>query len=207
MQLYSYIITRDFGFAPNPFSSYCTLATCKPKIRKNAQIGDWVVGNGSRAKASCFKNKLIFAMQVQGKLTFDEYWTEPRFSRKRPVMNGSKRQMYGDNIYHRLTPNSPYIQEDSHHSLPRGETNILNYNRDLKGEFVLISRKFWYFGEDAIQLPDEFLLLANVKRGYIKCQDKELIKQFSDWLFSLPQSGCIGKPYMFNKEFLRYSGK
>src|SRR5712671_5339411 len=34
MRLYSYVVARDFGFAPNPFFGVCTLATCKPDIRK-----------------------------------------------------------------------------------------------------------------------------------------------------------------------------
>ena len=44
MKLFSYILARDFGFAPNPFYSICSLATCKPIIRKKAQIGDWIIG-------------------------------------------------------------------------------------------------------------------------------------------------------------------
>jgi len=41
--LYSYVVRYDSGFAPNPFGGYCTLATCKPEIRKTAQLGDWLV--------------------------------------------------------------------------------------------------------------------------------------------------------------------
>ena len=48
MNLYSYVITRDYGFAPNPFWNICTLATCKPQIREHALKGDW-----------CFPNKKI----------------------------------------------------------------------------------------------------------------------------------------------------
>ena len=46
MKIYSYIVKRDYGFAPNPFYGYCTLATCKPVIRKHAEIGDIIVGIG-----------------------------------------------------------------------------------------------------------------------------------------------------------------
>ncbi|WP_225761747.1 hypothetical protein [Acinetobacter sp. Marseille-P8610] len=35
MKIFSYVVSRDFGFAPNPFFNFCTLATCKPKIRKD----------------------------------------------------------------------------------------------------------------------------------------------------------------------------
>lgn len=47
MNLFSYIVARDYGFAPNPFPPYCTLATCKPGIRNSAQKGDWIIGLGS----------------------------------------------------------------------------------------------------------------------------------------------------------------
>lgn len=73
MKLYTYIITRDYGFAPNPFYGCCTLATCKPRIRKAAQKDDWIIGFGSLANDSMLKNKIIFAMRVDGKMTFDEY--------------------------------------------------------------------------------------------------------------------------------------
>jgi hypothetical protein len=44
MKLYCYIVTHDTGFSPNPFHGYCTLACCKPTIRRTAKEGDWVVG-------------------------------------------------------------------------------------------------------------------------------------------------------------------
>jgi hypothetical protein len=207
LKLYSYIVTRDFGFAPNPFPPACTLATCKPKIRQNAQIEDWIVGIGSGAQKSQFKNKLIYAMQVQEKLEFDDYWIDPRFKKKRPIMNGSKRQMYGDNIYHRPSTDAPYVQEDSHHSLPGGQRNELNYNRDLPGKYVLISNKFWYYGQEAILLPENFLFLTDVARGYRVIKEKTQIESFIRWLASLSQSEYIGRPYMFRKEFERYAGK
>ena len=146
-------------------------------------------------------------MQVQEKLEYDEYWRDSRFEKKRPVMNGSKKQMYGDNIYYRPSSDDPYVQIDSHHSLPDGAKNELNYNRDVPGKYVLISNRFWYYGEDAILLPEEFLVFANVKRNYRKFDDEVQIGKFVNWLLSLPQSGYIGRPYMFRKEFARYAGE
>ena len=206
MKLYCYKLIRDFGFAPNPFPPFCTLATCKPDIRLTAQIDEWIVGVGSSSKGSTLKNKLIYAMRVSEKLTYDEYWSDPRFQKKKPVMNGSKRQMYGDNIYHRDSPDSPFIQENSHHSLPCGEKNILNYKRDIPGEYVLISKEFWYFGSDAILIPENLLQIANVGRGYKVIRDDFLISGVIEWLRSFSQTGYIGRPYMFDKDFVRYSG-
>ena len=36
MTVYSYIVAYDSGFAPNPFHGTCTLACCKPTIRRTA---------------------------------------------------------------------------------------------------------------------------------------------------------------------------
>jgi hypothetical protein len=44
--VYVYVVDRDFGFAPNPFYGVLTLATCKPRIRSVASMGDWVIGVG-----------------------------------------------------------------------------------------------------------------------------------------------------------------
>ena len=91
-----FVVARDFGFAPNPFHGVCTLATCKPVIRRVAATGDWVLGvGGSRLRA---EGRLVFGMQVSSALTYDEYWHDPRYRDKRPVRNGSRKMVVGDNI-------------------------------------------------------------------------------------------------------------
>jgi hypothetical protein len=47
--LRSYVITSDTGFAPNVTGGYCTLATCKPRIRRNADVGEWILGTPSKS--------------------------------------------------------------------------------------------------------------------------------------------------------------
>ena len=102
MKCYTYIVARDFGFAPNPFGQFCTLATCKPKIRSAAQIDDWVIGIGP--KRSKQAGKVIFAMKVTEALSFTEYWNDERFQMKKPVMNGSLMQAYGCLLYTSPSP-------------------------------------------------------------------------------------------------------
>ena len=63
MKLFTYIVARDYGFAPNPFHGSCTLATCKPQIRSSASIGDWVVGTGAKTTYD-LAGHLIYAMKV-----------------------------------------------------------------------------------------------------------------------------------------------
>ena len=205
--LYSYIITRDYGFAPNPFYGYCTLATCKPRIRKYALIGDWVVGTESKSMGHDGK-RIIFAMRIDEKLTFKEYWNDRRFRCKRPVMNGSKKQMYGDNIYKYDEELDMLIQVNSHHSLANGKKNSLNYDRDIKGEYVLVSNKFWYFGADGPEIPIIFAKeIIKQGIGHKIIDDDSLIESFISWLEMNYEEGYVGEPYEFKKDFERYNGK
>lgn len=145
--LYIYVVVRDFGFAPNPFHGYCTLATCKPGIRKAAQIGDWVMGvGGCRLHAP---GRCIYLMNVSEILNFNEYWSDSRFHIKKPVRNGSPVMLVGDNVYHQNATTGDWIQEDSHHSNTDGSINITNLETDTTSVNVLISTHFYYFGGEA----------------------------------------------------------
>jgi len=208
MVLYSYVIVRDFGFAPNPFGGYCTLATCKPGIRKAASVGDWIIGTGSDSEKYKMGDKLIYAMKIDEKLSFSEYWNDTRFQNKKPVMNGSKKQKYGDNIYLFDDMQGVFVQVDSHHSNADGSTNQKNFRKDISGIYVLISKHFWYFGEAAPNIPEE-LISSIVKRG-MGCKkqvNETIINSFIDWLSNNYEIGYIGKPCLFSGEFKRYDGK
>jgi len=68
MSVFSYIVTHDSGFAPNPFWGFCTLACCKPMIRKTAVRGDWIVELSPKKLG----NRLVFVMEVtEDPLTFE----------------------------------------------------------------------------------------------------------------------------------------
>jgi Nucleotide modification associated domain 2 len=150
-----YVVDRDFGFAPNPFHGYCTLATCKPVIRKKAGVGDWVIGmGGARLKAT---GRCIFAMRVNERLTFNDYWDSPRFLDKRPIRNGSLKMIVGDNIYHFDTGAKKWNQADSHHSNADGSVNRDNLARDTQSNIVLVSQHFFYFGKQAPAFPGNLL--------------------------------------------------
>lgn len=160
--LYAYPITRDFGFAPNPFHGICTLATCKPRIRKGAKVGDWIMGLGGSELGSASK-KCIYLMKITEKMTFDEYWEDHRFSLKKPVRNGSRKQILGDNIYHR-GQKGKWVQEDSHHSNEDGTPNDVNVGRDTGStDQVLISDYFLYFGVSAVGVDLDAIHYHNIR--------------------------------------------
>ena len=78
-RLFTYVVAHDTGFAPNPFHGFCTLAVCKPRIRKGAKIGDWIIGTGSGAKGKGREGNIVFAMRVTEDMAFDQYWNDPSF--------------------------------------------------------------------------------------------------------------------------------
>jgi hypothetical protein len=196
--VYSYLIEHDLGLAPNPFGQYCTLAVCKPKIRKSKvlQIGDWVIGTGSKALEGTtgkkLTDKLIYAMKVTDRISFEEYWTDKRFQYKKPIMNGSLVGMFGDNFY-RKNANGNWVQEDSAHSKQDGTCNQQHLDTDIGGNNVLISEHFFYFGDKAPIIPNNLLKICHTGIGEKKLT-AELADEFLNWLSSNFQTGIHGDP-------------
>lgn len=199
IRLFSYVVRRDFGFAPNPFYGWCTLATCKPRIRKSAQIGDWIMGTGGADYD--LRGNLIFAMQVSEIMGFDSYWSDSRFAPKKPVLNGSLKQVYGDNIYHRQ--GDCWVQADSHHSLEGGLPNESNIRRDTQTDRVLLSTRFVYFGATAPVIPVS-LCSCSPTGKYLCCPgvgerifSDSLVIDFEKWLVDCGKWGIQGLPCEF----------
>lgn len=193
-KVFSYKLSRDFGFAPNPFHGICTLATCKPQIRRSAQLGDIIVGCGSKKLG--MQGKLIFAMRVSEKLSFNEYWNDPRFEIKKPNFRSSRAAAYGDNIYH--FEEGQWQQEDSHHSFEEGVTNFANQTRDTGADHVLIGHDFVYWGSNAPIMDHN---LRNIDgddllppgRNYRSKFSEKFRNEVSIWFSQLPK-GCLGRP-------------
>lgn len=190
MRLYSYKITRDYGFAPNPFHGCLTLATCKPGIRAGARQGDIIVGCGSAENDMV--GRAIFVARIEGKCNFQQYWDNPHFLTKRPSYNGSMSRAFGDNIYHRAADGT-WLQEWSHHTYPDGGMNPLNLARDTSSDNVLWSKDFVYFGRSAIPIP---LALRNVdgddlypsNRNYRNKYSANMIAAVESWFADLPRN-------------------
>jgi hypothetical protein len=202
MRLFSYVIARDFGFAPNPFYRVCTLATCKPKIRAAAKIGDWIIGTGSKKYG--LEGRLVFAMQVDEILTFDEYWASPRYQEKKPLMNGSRKQRYGDNIYHYDKTAKKWMQANSHHTHPDGSPNPENIKRDTgTTQRVLAGKEYVYWGRSGPRVPARFRKPACdvccTTQGH-KCRFEErFTAEVVGWLKSSGMVGFAGPPAEFPK--------
>jgi hypothetical protein len=194
MAFYSYKMTRDFGFAPNPFGGICTLATCKPHIRNKANVGDWIIGNGSK-EINLSYNRLIYVMKVTEKLPLDLYWSDPRFQFKKPILNGSLITIHGDNVYTKDNDEN-WIQEKCHHTHHDVKIREKHIKNDTKGGFVLISDCFYYFGDKNFQVPNEYQSVCSNVRDYLSPQklDNELCEKFIEWIEQSYPRGINGFP-------------
>ncbi|MBC8468613.1 MAG: hypothetical protein H8D56_04005 [Planctomycetes bacterium] len=176
MKLYSYVVTHDTGFSPNPFWGYCTLADCKPAIRRTASVGDWIVGFSPKARG----NRIIYAMKVDEIISYAEYYRDRRFSKKIPDYNkGPVVYKCGDNIY-KLTPYGDFQQLHSMHSNGINE-NPKTKAHDLGGKNVLISENFCYFGQKAPSLP-RTLNILKVGRAHKNRFSSKVISDFMEFI-------------------------
>lgn len=192
MKVYSFILTHDSGFAPNPFYGVCTLACCKPSIRRAAQVGDLIVGLSSRAQ------RIVFAMQVTRMMDFYDYWNDPRFASKRPDMRSPRRiDRRGDNIYQPIRPGA-FRQLPSRHSNRDGTERSEFKSRDLGGSNVLISERFAYFGREGPPLPPELAFLK-VGRGHRSRFTPDQVDKVARWFQGLP-NGILGRPALWPED-------
>lgn len=180
MNLFSYVVDHDYGYAPNPYHGVCTLCRCKyrksPEKAKSivelAEKGDWVVGTGGAAGKSAGHGKIVYAMQVEEKLTRKEYYASPRFKPKKPRPKGTYEQQQGDN----KPPKNSFEKRE---------------------QFVLISRRrFYYFGRNAILIDHkQFPSLEKKGPGFRKDFEESYIARFVKWI-TRKKLGIHGEPWM-----------
>ena len=207
--LYCYKMTHDTGFAPNPYHGVLTLATCKPTIRRCAEVNYWisgwtsnkVQGKNKEWKFSDENQRLIYLAKVTKKIPIEEYWEYYDYKRPKKINNGkhnatncygmkkstSSSYDMGDNIYKPLKGKKGGFKQ-----LPNGgghDTN--NTAHDLSGKFVLICEEFYYFGvENAILkgkiINDNKFVVPRCKKISM---DKPIAKQIIDFVTKKYSSG------------------
>ncbi len=198
MRLHSYVVARDFGFAPNPFFGICTLATCKPRIRSVAQIGDWVVGTGSKKNQR--EKRVVFAMRVTAAMSFEEYWKDPRFQTKKPNLRAVRSR-------HLVTTFIPVLRTPVYGFrqtriivFSDGSPNQSNISTDTSTNRVLLSDDFVYWGGSGPELPRKLLSYGSDQisicagRNHKNDFPARLVQDFVDWVRSFNDAGYAGEP-------------
>ncbi|MEI7995930.1 MAG: hypothetical protein WCH01_13620 [Methylococcaceae bacterium] len=138
-RLFTYKVAHDGGSAPNPYNGVCTLAICKPVIRRVAKVGDVIVGLGHGVD----ERRLVYCMVVEeNPIEWADYIQKCKCGMlpKEKVPRNDKDP--GDCIWEHADPNkqqkvraswSGHIEDDY-------ETDVRN------GKRVIFSTTYWYFG-------------------------------------------------------------
>lgn len=139
MKAYVYVIATDRGSAPNYEPPCTTLAVCKPDIRRCAPIGSLVLAfTGSTLSRE--PHAVCWAGVIEDRLTFAQYWDDPRFEGKKP-----HRSAQPDNIYE---PDGMHFRQ-----VPNTTHDAGNVTTDLSGRYVLLFKETWHFGAVGPILP------------------------------------------------------
>ena len=150
--------------------------------------GDLVVGLTPKGLGY----RLAYAMAVSETMPFSAYWVDTRFTVKRPKWStGSRVDRVGDNCYEPIGPHD-FRQQQSVHSNRDGSEDAGTKAWDLSGQQVLVAKRYWYFGNDGLDLPPEFEFLI-VGRGHRSQFSAEQIQRVTDFLSQIPV-GVHGAP-------------
>jgi hypothetical protein len=178
MKLFSYCIPIDDGAAPNPYWGWCTLAICKPMIRRVAEEGDWVVGIGSKNVAGVnYAGKLVYAMKVTRRISWRKYdrYCLMMLKEKIPnLLSDDYRLNVGDCIYDFHGGYEPTQRGGVH--------EFGNIKTDIGGENVLMSDHFYYFGNNAVKIPEDFSLIVRQGQSHQSKKNEPIKNDFIKWL-------------------------
>jgi hypothetical protein len=209
MRLFSYKLTHDTGFAPNPFWGVLTLATCKPGIRGAKRKEDWIAGFTSRTltrnRDKVGEERLIFLMQITDVIDQYEYFNhpDPVFQAKIPDCARCPRTEFvyhaGDNIYRPLT-NHPQTPGDFE-QVKNPNHNEADKMKDLSGRWVLVSSKFYYFGGNPREAPPEVRpIIPGGQARYGFLTHDVLARAFVEWVQRSFCAGVADAPHKWPKD-------
>ena len=204
MQLFSYKLTHDTGFAPNPFGRTLTLATCKPQMRRSKKQGVWIAGFTSVALTGdrAGEERLVYLMEIKEKLHMRDYFGDPRFQDKIPDMSkAGPIPKAGDNIYRPLvlgaTEHSHFeqLKNPNHWAFTPSGPDEYHRERDISGQNVLVAGEFYYFGALALSIPAEFRpLLPNRPSAHGRLTPTEQAERFIGFIRGHYKPGRHGYP-------------
>lgn len=166
-------------------------------IRKHADLNDVIIGIAGSGKRGLgrYHPQLIYWMRVDEILTFDEYWNDPRFKRKRPQIPGPKMNMVGDRTYRHERGAPDWSFDTSMHfiaSAPQIDGgHVVN---DTKVDRVLLTKYYTYWGRLGPKVPNHLLPLFPVRRGQKCTRDGELLAQLHDFIGLAHPMQLAGEP-------------
>ncbi|CAN5604086.1 hypothetical protein BH09PSE5_BH09PSE5_44070 [soil metagenome] len=127
-------------------------------------------------------------MRVDEVLGLGEYWRDARFRAKRPGSKNSPGDHPPDNFY-KPGRDGTLVRVDN----PLHGADLAS--SDISGRNAIVSRHFWYFGDQSPQLPTDLIHLVHSGQGHslhVNRHDGDLAT-LQQWLSHWPR-GVLGAP-------------
>ena len=198
-RLFTYKVAQDGGSAPNPFHGLCTLAICKPAIRRVARKGDVIVGLGCKNDS----HRIVYCMVVEASVTWENYIAGCKLGNLAEITLNKRQNLkgkipknendQGDCIWKDAKVSSSPLDSWSGHGEEDFERDVIN------GKNVLIGTTYWYFGKgDQLQiiLPDDLEKIIPYGQGHRSDANNAYREQFVDFFNNahITTIGNLGKP-------------
>jgi len=182
--IYVYKLTTDNGGAPCISNNLLSLCICKPRIRQQAVVGDWIIGLGGRSMPE-LRGRLIYIARVTKEISNGDYYKDAKY-KKRP-----------DCIYKWIDGEFSWKKGSSYHSqddLIHDMGSPPDYDRAK----CLLSSEFVYFGNNASPSIDEIRTIYDELPRDFKVNHNEYIRsklrEFIDSIICEYGYGKHGEP-------------
>lgn len=94
----------------------------------------------------------------------------------------------GDCIYDYSKGTDPIMRKGVH--------SEKNKKKDLSGQSALLSNHFYYFGEEARDMPTELKGIIKKNQGHLKIENPELVDNFLKWIKQFKQNKIYANPQL-----------
>jgi len=190
-KLHMYTIVVDSGFAPHLNNGVLSLACCAGPTREHTETGTYVMGVSAASMEGVKKHLPIYLMRVTEKITFEEYFENPKFEGR------------VDNIYKKEGENYMRTTEKSTIFDNRYEEEHKEGKDPEKSEYVLLSDDFYYFGDMCNEnklhqkmekLCDKVDFSYTAGGNYKKVTDEDVIDDLLNFFEDNYKKGKLGDP-------------
>jgi hypothetical protein len=135
---------------------------------------------------------VVYAMKVTEKMTLQKHDEYCQTSLQQEIPQWRNRSDYqlrvGDCIYD--------YSEGSPPKLRWGVHDKRNGNRDLGGEYALLSTHFFYFGNAPEKLPDHLKPIIHKTQGHKSSSNAPYLIAFVEWIEQFESNRLYGQPQL-----------
>jgi hypothetical protein len=173
-RIWRYVLAADNGMAPCAQDGVLTLTCCKPLIRREAAVGDYVMGFLPKRFG---RGRLAYVGRIASRLPLADY------QRRSPDRyDAIYRGVLGPGGQETLEP----LRQDYH-------PDMASRHRDASGVHSLRFDPYWYWGGVGVLLPEDLADMAHYYVGQsARGSTPERVEALQAWLAEMGPPGTWG---------------